>query len=317
MSFPHINKNKVVFVNLTEMDKYAGLEDGVRGGGKYVDQNGFGHELYNFALDSGKFYGYTPPGCDINLERISNEICRDEFGEYVDDVLVIFTCTRYSGGRVVCGFYLGARVYRHAVVDQRSSRNFQKNGEKHYANYNLVCEADHATLISWEDRKKVLYHANSNKKSGVGHGQHSVWYVDTEERASTRDDFIAYVESIINQEGNDELKYHENYREGRKVVATTNQLTRSREAREECIRLKGCYCSICEFDFEEEYGEAGRAFIEVHHITPIGKMSTSEDYQGTNPALDLIPVCSNCHSIIHRRKVPYSPEEVREMFSSH
>ncbi|MBQ2056059.1 MAG: HNH endonuclease, partial [Bacteroidaceae bacterium] len=52
------------------------------------------------------------------------------------------------------------------------------------------------------------------------------------------------------------------------------------------------------FDFEENYGELGKEFIEVHHIIPLSQIR--REYI-INPEKDLIPLCSNCHSMIHRR----------------
>jgi len=34
-----------------------------------------------------------------------------------------------------------------------------------------------------------------------------------------------------------------------------------------------------------------------------------------NPLTDLIPVCPNCHSIIHLKTPPYSVEEVQKLIS--
>ena len=49
-----INRDKVVFINLTEMDDYNGLEANLKGGGRFVEQNGYGHELFNFSPDAEK-----------------------------------------------------------------------------------------------------------------------------------------------------------------------------------------------------------------------------------------------------------------------
>jgi hypothetical protein len=62
-----INRSKVVFINLTEMDEYNGLEANLKGGGRFVEQNGYGHEIFNLRHDNGKCYGYTPPYGKINL----------------------------------------------------------------------------------------------------------------------------------------------------------------------------------------------------------------------------------------------------------
>ena len=58
------------------------------------------------------------------------------------------------------------------------------------------------------------------------------------------------------------------------------------------------YCQICGFDFEEKYGNLGEDFIEAHHIKPVSEMITGEKTR----VEDIIMVCSNCHSMIHRRK---------------
>ena len=56
---------------------------------------------------------------------------------------------------------------------------------------------------------------------------------------------------------------------------------------------------MCRFDFEKSYGERGKGFIEVHHIKPL---SSSNEEMIINPETDLVPVCANCHRMIHRRK---------------
>lgn len=58
------------------------------------------------------------------------------------------------------------------------------------------------------------------------------------------------------------------------------------------------YCEICGFDFYKYYGTIGEDFIEAHHIKPISQMSIGEK---TNIE-DIILLCSNCHSMIHRKK---------------
>ena len=40
----------------------------------------------------------------------------------------------------------------------------------------------------------------------------------------------------------------------------------------------------------------GEGFIHVHHIKPIAEIGTS---YVINPATDLVPVCPNCHAMLH------------------
>ena len=65
-------------------------------------------------------------------------------------------------------------------------------------------------------------------------------------------------------------------------------------------------CDICQFRFDEMYGELGDKFIEVHHIKPV---AYGERITELN---DLIPVCSNCHRMLHRKGL-ISPEELNAL----
>jgi 5-methylcytosine-specific restriction protein A len=67
---------------------------------------------------------------------------------------------------------------------------------------------------------------------------------------------------------------------------------------------------VCKFNFEKNYGVVAKDFIHVHHLTKIS--SIKESYK-INPEKDLVPVCPNCHSIIHKRKIPYTIEEMKKM----
>lgn len=74
---------------------------------------------------------------------------------------------------------------------------------------------------------------------------------------------------------------------------------RNPENRRKAVEIHGTVCAICGFDFEKHYGIRGRGFIEIHHTTPLHSL---EEEIYVNPATDLIPVCSNCHRMIHRRR---------------
>lgn len=84
--------------------------------------------------------------------------------------------------------------------------------------------------------------------------------------------------------------------EGNIKQVSTNKYERSFEARKRAIEYHGIKCIVCGLDFEETYGELGRGFIHIHHIVPIAsKGKTKIDYEK-----DLVPVCPNCHAMLHR-----------------
>lgn len=100
--------------------------------------------------------------------------------------------------------------------------------------------------------------------------------------------------------------------EGSILKRHVNSYERNPQAREKCIEYHGCQCQICGFDFEAVYGPTGKDVIEVHHVVPLSKIKKGYE---VNPVNDLLPVCPNCHTILHRKGEGevFSPEEVREM----
>lgn len=88
---------------------------------------------------------------------------------------------------------------------------------------------------------------------------------------------------------------------------------RNPENRKKAIEIHGLSCLVCDFNFEEVYGERGKDFIEVHHVKPL---STIKERIVISPATDLVPVCSNCHRMIHRKKDEVlSIEELKEILN--
>lgn len=82
--------------------------------------------------------------------------------------------------------------------------------------------------------------------------------------------------------------------EGGKTLVFSPRYERDQGLRESALKIHGYVCGVCGFNFEKSYGELGKDFIEVHHIIPV-----SEGVRENNPA-NLIPLCPNCHRMIHR-----------------
>ena len=61
----------------------------------------------------------------------------------------------------------------------------------------------------------------------------------------------------------------------------------------------------------ELYEAIAEGIIEVHHIKPISEIGI--DYQ-IDPINDLVPLCPNCHRVVHKRNPPYTVEEVQSAF---
>ena len=98
--------------------------------------------------------------------------------------------------------------------------------------------------------------------------------------------------------------------EGALVTVKANRYERNPKARQQCVDKKGYQCQVCGRDFEATYGEIGKNFIHVHHLTPIS--SIGKEYE-LNVDTDLVPVCPNCHYMLHRKEPPYTIEELRQI----
>ncbi|WP_454803826.1 HNH endonuclease [Mucilaginibacter phyllosphaerae] len=86
--------------------------------------------------------------------------------------------------------------------------------------------------------------------------------------------------------------------EGLKKQILVNKYERSSTARKRCIEYNGLECKICLMNFCEIYGDIGKDFIHVHHLVPMHEVGKEYKVDYKN---DLIPVCPNCHSMLHRK----------------
>lgn len=110
--------------------------------------------------------------------------------------------------------------------------------------------------------------------------------------------------------------------EGKKRSVTTQIYERSKQLRDMAIEYYAVegriVCSACGFDFYKTYGEIGRGYIEIHHQKPVFQYEETDFSRLVSDALkDLIPLCANCHRIVHRRKdKPLPVEELIEILNS-
>lgn len=111
-----------------------------------------------------------------------------------------------------------------------------------------------------------------------------------------------------------ETAVKDSYVEGLASERRITYYERNAKARQACIRHYGCKCYICGFDFEKFYGKDGEGFIEVHHIEKIA--STANEHV-VNPIVDLRPLCSNCHSMVHHANLDVEQMRLNFFVCSH
>lgn len=96
--------------------------------------------------------------------------------------------------------------------------------------------------------------------------------------------------------------------EGATTPVLVNRYERNAAARAKCIAYYGAECAVCGFNFESRYGELGKGYIHVHHIVPLAQIRG--EYE-VDPIRDLLPVCANCHAMIHSTRPERTIEQMK------
>jgi hypothetical protein len=100
--------------------------------------------------------------------------------------------------------------------------------------------------------------------------------------------------------------------EGAVRTVSINAYERSASARAKCLQHHGTSCAVCGMSFAEVYGSAAADYIHVHHLKPMSELKKS--YR-VNPVKDLIPVCPNCHAVIHLGGQVRTIKQVRKLIA--
>ena len=98
--------------------------------------------------------------------------------------------------------------------------------------------------------------------------------------------------------------------EGRKRDYYGFRYERNPQNRKKALEIHGTTCYACGFNYEKTYGPFGKDYIEIHHINPLAQQDSEVEI---NPETDLIPLCANCHRMIHHTKPCLSLEELKEL----
>lgn len=100
--------------------------------------------------------------------------------------------------------------------------------------------------------------------------------------------------------------------EGAQRIIAVNAYERDPTARALCVEHHGTTCAACGLDLRTVYGRTAEGLIHVHHLKPLSDIGHA--YR-VDPVNDLIPVCPNCHAVIHRHDPPYTIRQIRSMIA--
>ena len=321
MEFP----KKFIFCNMGWMEKYEGDKDTgdeVRSTASYIKKHKTGHEVCNFAPDDNEEFVFGSVEHEkINLERIasgaqsiksSSSSKKDE----LDGVFVIWTAPHPElGGRVVVGWYKNAIVYRKIMdFDEFTSQprwHHEKKRGTPITTYNIKAKYADVMLLPPNEREKYRVDV---KKDAMG--QSAVWYGDNSpygEELARKIWAIAEGHVVDDTDNSRPDEADVPYTEGGKKEVVVNAYERNEKARKKCVKIYGHKCQICHFDFQDVYGERGKEYIHVHHKKALAEIGEEYEVDAKN---DLIPVCPNCHAMIHRRNPMLSVEELADMLKN-
>lgn len=193
----------------------------------------------------------------------------------------------HTGGPSLWNFYNEAQIGDLVIVtvDGKKDSVFEVTD-----NYEYVGENE--SLLGYQHQRKAILRDINAKPlwKGVVKGENQRW---------------TFVKCIKTEEIDNIL-----YEEGATHSILSSVIERNAQARQSCIDFYGYKCQICSFDFVDKYGELGKNFIHVHHIEDI---SLKGGEYTVDPNKDLIPVCPNCHAMLHKKRPAMMPDELKRI----
>lgn len=294
-------KRHIFFCNVSYMNHYNGtvVGDPPHSGGEYPKSHKDCGEKWNFYLhDDGYYRGFVETGYHEGYEigikkRNPKKIRLVNFGnEYknadmVEHVTVVFCANRKGHGGVIVGWYKDATVYRDREVHPVLAFD-----------YNLMAHSSNCVLLDETSRTYPVPRASGTTEKRYGFGRCNYWFANEDTAKDYVKGVVDYIDSYDGESMPTEIyQSGEEYLEsGNKKIVVINHYERNSKAREACLKLQGHQCAICGFDAKAVYGDEYEGKIHVHHIVPISERGV--EYV-INPQTDLIPVCPNCHMILH------------------
>jgi hypothetical protein len=199
----------MVFFRVGWMNQYQGVtaNDGIVGGGSYVDTHGFGFEAFNYKPFEGNVYGWVMTGNaskkrqgSLNLQPSSNEefakINLNRIGalstdESISGVTVVWVSTSPEGGAFVVGWYQNATVF---MQQQEAPFGSGREHDGLTIGYMTTTKATDAVLIPNDER--VIQVPQGGKGS---FGQSNIWYADDPTNEIQRELRQAVLDAIQDQ----------------------------------------------------------------------------------------------------------------------
>lgn len=240
---------------------------------------------------------YNVIGAFQALKSIDWKQSRNLKSAEVGDLVLIYLSAPYSCIKYVCKIKVVNKSK--VTIDDRS---FVINGENYvdYGNHmelELIDELVEGSLSLKDLQEKGMKGAVQGPRSINGELLEFVLrHLSSDTKESQSEENL--LENVI-------------YKEGKIIQQYGTKYERNPNLRKKAIEIHGVTCKCCGFNYEKVYGEIGKGFIEIHHIKP---MYSIKEEIIVDPNTDLVPLCSNCHKMVHRKKEqPLTIEELKQI----
>lgn len=261
--------------------------------------------------------------CDLNyydargaFEKLNIIDWRQHNRFNVDDIVYIYASDPYQRIMFKTRVIITDVPYEDTIDDREfwktSEESEEKKKNRRYVRLQILNMLDSEDLSLTHLMTYGLKKAPQGAVKCTGDKEQLGEYIS---QCFTQSSVIFEKQAILDElvDGYEMLDDDKDYYEGSVITVKVNKYERNLEARRKCIEIHGCQCQICGFDFERVYGELGKGIIHVHHVIPIS--SIKQEYR-IDYEKDLIPVCPNCHAMIHKKNPPYQPEQIRDMLNN-
>jgi 5-methylcytosine-specific restriction protein A len=287
---------------------------GPSGEGEYVQDNGFGHEDWNFnknLLIDDHIYGY----CYYNpTENKRNEKFNIAFATHTNKRWYLI------------GFYLKSEFVSNPPI--KTEILYQKMQDLHQLGSSLGNEyrklkddkfikklKDEAQYLRWrvspENAIRTLQPIVIPKRVFDTRNYRIV--KPTEIEKDVFNELFSLAQEYVADE---DYGFDSEFPEGKEIERKHRLRERNQaviKSAKEAFKQKNgkLYCQVCGFDFQTKYGDIGSDFIEGHHTVPISELKGEVKTKVKDVAL----VCSNCHRMLHRRRPWLKMDELRNLIS--
>ncbi|MBA3005304.1 MAG: HNH endonuclease [Proteobacteria bacterium] len=229
-------------------------------------------EWLNFKAVRGKCYGWVKPSSSWTADLKNLEAGSET--ESIEGVTVIWVARDPNGGSKIVGWYENATMFSN-LKDRPKPLKFS---------YLFVAHSKDCVLLEESQR---TFRIEKNFRN--------LWYAKDE--TSFKEKVIEFLAEGGSDLFIDPVETDFSDIEGKRKLVNHLRVERSSKlVRKFKESLQDFKCTVCDFDFEKQYGDIGRHFIEAHHIKPVSSYKSD----GITSIKDLAAVCSNCHRMLHR-----------------